>query len=57
MEIKFYEDQAGRIPVREFLDSLDIKMRQKNASLCAGVAGYGRFFAYAALRVIRWWDF
>ena len=29
MEIKFYEDQAGRIPVREFLDSLDIKMRQK----------------------------
>ena len=52
MEIKFYEDQAGRIPVREFLDSLDIKMRQKNASLCAGVAGYGRFFAYAALRVI-----
>lgn len=29
MEIKFYQDQAGRIPVREFLDSLDIKMRQK----------------------------
>lgn len=29
MEIKFYEDEAGRIPVREFLDSLDIKMRQK----------------------------
>ena len=29
MEIKFYEDQAGRIPVREFWDSLDIKMRQK----------------------------
>lgn len=29
MEIKFYEDQAGRIPVKEFLDSLDIKMRQK----------------------------
>lgn len=29
MEIKFYEDQSGRIPVKEFLDSLDIKMRQK----------------------------
>lgn len=29
MEIKFYKDQTGRIPVREFLDSLDIKMRQK----------------------------
>ena len=29
MEIKFYKDEAGRIPVREFLDSLDIKMRQK----------------------------
>ena len=29
MEIKFYEDQTGRVPVREFLGSLDIKMRQK----------------------------
>ena len=29
MEIKFYEDQVGRVPVREFLDGLDIKMRQK----------------------------
>ncbi len=29
MEIKFYEDQAGRVPIREFLDGLDIKMRQK----------------------------
>jgi len=29
MEIKFYKDSAGRVPVREFLDSLDIKMRQK----------------------------
>lgn len=29
MKIIFYEDRAGRIPVREFLDSLDIKMRQK----------------------------
>ena len=29
MEIKFYEDTAGRVPVIEFLDSLDIKMRQK----------------------------
>ena len=29
MEIKFYKDPAGRVPVREFLDSLDIKMRQK----------------------------
>ena len=29
MEIKFYKDEDGRIPVREFLDSLDIKMRQK----------------------------
>lgn len=29
MEIKFYEDEQGKVPVREFLDSLDIKMRQK----------------------------
>jgi len=29
MEIKFYEDQVGRVPVRDFLDGLDIKMRQK----------------------------
>ena len=29
MEIKFYEDQTGRVPVKEFLDDLDIKMRQK----------------------------
>ena len=29
MEIKFYEDTAGRVPVIKFLDSLDIKMRQK----------------------------
>lgn len=29
MEIKFYRDRTGRIPVKEFLDSLDIKMRQK----------------------------
>lgn len=29
MEIKFYEDRTGRVPVKEFLDGLDIKMRQK----------------------------
>ena len=29
MEIKFYKDQAGKVPVRDFLDSLDVKMRQK----------------------------
>lgn len=29
MKIKFYEDEQGNVPVREFLDSLDIKMRQK----------------------------
>lgn len=29
MEIKFYEDQTGRVPVKEFLNGLDIKMRQK----------------------------
>lgn len=29
MEIKYYKEQNGRIPVVEFLDSLDIKMRQK----------------------------
>lgn len=29
MEIKFYEDQTGRVPVKAFLDGLDIKMRQK----------------------------
>lgn len=29
MEIKFYEDDQGKSPVKEFLDSLDIKMRQK----------------------------
>ena len=26
MKIKFYEDEQGNVPVREFLDSLDIKM-------------------------------
>lgn len=29
MEIKFYEDSNGHFPVKDFLDSLDIKMRQK----------------------------
>ncbi len=29
MEIKFYKDATGKVPVRDFLDSLDIKMRQK----------------------------
>lgn len=29
MEIKFYEDSNGHFPVKGFLDSLDIKMRQK----------------------------
>lgn len=29
MEIKFYEDSNGQFPVKDFLDSLDIKMRQK----------------------------
>ncbi len=29
MKIKFYEDEQGNVLVREFLDSLDIKMRQK----------------------------
>ncbi len=29
MEIKFYKDPTGRIPVIEFLDNLDIKLRQK----------------------------
>ena len=29
MEIKFYEDSNGRVPVRDFLDGLDVKMRVK----------------------------
>lgn len=29
MEIKFYTDRNGQVPVREFLDGLDVKMRQK----------------------------
>lgn len=29
MKIKFYRAQDGKIPVKEFLDSLDIKMRLK----------------------------
>ncbi len=29
MKIRFYKDQTGKIPVKEFLDSLDIKMRLK----------------------------
>lgn len=29
MEIKFYTNRNGKVPVREFLDGLDVKMRQK----------------------------
>ncbi len=29
MEILFYTDRNGNVPVREFLDGLDIKMRTK----------------------------
>lgn len=29
MEIKFYESADGQVPVRDFLDGLDIKMRQE----------------------------
>ena len=29
MEIEFYQDTTGTTPVREFLDSQDIRMRQK----------------------------
>ena len=29
MEIKFYESADGQVPVRDFLDALDVKMRQK----------------------------
>lgn len=29
VEIKFYESADGQVPVRDFLDGLDIKMRQK----------------------------
>lgn len=29
MEIKFYESADGQVPVRDFLDGLDVKMRQK----------------------------
>ncbi len=29
MEIEFYKNEEGQVPVKEFLDSLDIKMRQK----------------------------
>lgn len=29
MEIEFYRNETGNVPVKEFLDSLDICMRQK----------------------------
>ena len=29
MEIQFYKDEMGRVPIEDFLDKLDIKMRQK----------------------------
>lgn len=29
MIIEFYKDESGSVPVKEFLDGLDIKMRQK----------------------------
>ena len=29
MEIEFYRNETGNVPVKEFLDSLDIRMRQK----------------------------
>ncbi len=29
MTIEFYKDESGSVPVKEFLDGLDIKMRQK----------------------------
>ena len=31
LEVIFYEDKNGRVPVRDFLNSLDIKMRTKLA--------------------------
>ncbi len=29
MDIEFYCDESGAVPVKEFLDALDIRMRQK----------------------------
>lgn len=29
MEIEFYRDESGSVPVKEFLDAQDIRMRQK----------------------------
>lgn len=46
MEIKFYEDRAGRVPVIEFLDSLDLKMRQKMLRAIQALQDIGMLFEF-----------
>lgn len=47
MEIKFYESADGQIPVRDFLDALDVKMRQKMLRSIYGFARNGIFPSHA----------
>ncbi len=42
MEIVFYEKENGEIPVKDFLDSLDIKMRKKALGQIVILESYGR---------------
>lgn len=42
MEIIFYEKENGEIPVKDFLNSLDIKMRKKAIGQISILNEYGR---------------
>lgn len=42
MEIVFYEKENGEIPVKDFLDNLDIKMRKKALGQIVILESYGR---------------
>lgn len=41
MDIEFYKTETGNIPVQEFLDSLDIPMRQKMLRLIKALQDMG----------------
>lgn len=40
-EVIFYEDEKGKCPVEDFLDSLDVKMRYKVVSYIDLLKDYG----------------
>lgn len=42
MEVVFYEKENGEIPVKNFLDSLDMKMRNKVLGQISVLEVYGR---------------